>query len=377
MEFIDLKAQFEYIQADVTRRIVDVMKSGHFILSDEVELFEKKIAEYVGRKYAVACGNGTEALQLIYMAYGLGSGDAVFCPDMTFIASIEPAAMLGVHPVFCDIDLQSYNMDPVCLETKIEQVIREGKYTPKAIVAVDFLGHPFDVVRISNIAKKYGLLLIEDAAQGMGAQFDNKKCGSFGDISATSFFPTKPLGCYGDGGTVFTDDEEIYKVLKSLRVHGKGKNKYDNIRIGINSRLDSIQAAVLLSKLQVFEEEIEKRQNIAKVYDEALGRYLKIPSVCAGCKSSYAQYVVMASDIEHREQLIQILKENEIPTIYYYPTPMHQLPVFRYLNASDDDYKNTIQYSNTAFGIPFSPYLAGEDQNKIIDVMAHALEKCK
>ena len=377
MEFIDLKAQYEYIQADVMRRIVDVMKSGHFILSDEVELFEKKIAEYVGREYAVACGNGTEALQLIYMAYGLGPGDAVFCPDMTFIASIEPAAMLGVHPVFCDIDLQSYNMDPICLETKIEQVIREGKYIPKAIVAVDFLGHPFDVVRISNIAKKYGLLLIEDAAQGMGAQFENRKCGSFGDISATSFFPTKPLGCYGDGGAVFTDDEEIYKVLRSLRVHGKGKNKYDNIRIGINSRLDSIQAAVLLSKLQVFEEEIEKRQNIAKVYDEALGRYLKIPSVYVGCKSSYAQYVVLASDIEHREQLIQILKENEIPTIYYYPTPMHQLPVFGYLNASDDDYKNTIQYSNTAFGIPFSPYLAGEDQHKIIDVMAHALERCE
>lgn len=376
MEFIDLKAQYECIHADVTRRIVDVMKSGHFILSDEVDLFEKKIAKYVGRKYAVACGNGTEALQLIYMAYGLGSGDAVFCPDMTFIASIEPAVMLGVHPVFCDIDLRNYNLDPVCLETKIEEVLREGKYMPKAIIAVDFLGHPFDVVKISDIAQKYGLILIEDAAQGIGAQFGSKKCGSFGDISATSFFPTKPLGCYGDGGAVFTDNEEIYGILKSLRVHGKGKNKYDNIRIGMNSRLDSIQAAVLLSKLQVFDEEIEKRQNIAKRYDEALGKYLKIPSVCTGCKSSYAQYVVMASDIERREQLVQILKENEIPTIYYYPTPMHRLPVFRYLNTADEDYQNTLQYSNTAFGIPFSPYLANEDQKKVIDVMVHTLERC-
>lgn len=377
MDFIDLKAQYEYIQADVTRRIIDVMKSGRFILSDEVELFEKKIAGYVGRKYAVACGNGTEALQLIYMAYGLGPGDAVFCPDMTFIASIEPAVMLGVYPVFCDIDLQTYNMDPICLETKIEEVRREGKYVPKAIVAVDFLGHPFDIVRISNIAKKYGLILIEDAAQGMGAQFENKKCGSFGDVSATSFFPTKPLGCYGDGGAVFTDDEEIYKVLRSLRVHGKGKNKYDNIRIGLNSRLDSIQAAVLLSKLLVFEEEIEKRQYIAKVYDEAFGRYLKTPSVCSGCRSSYAQYVVMVSDKGHREQLIHILKENEIPTILYYPTPLHQLPVFGYLNVADEDYQNAIQYSNTAFGIPFSPYLSDEDQKKVIDIMLQSLEKCK
>lgn len=375
MEFINLKAQYEYIQDDVNKRIIDVMKSGHFILSDVVEEFEKKIAEYVGKSYAVTCGNGTEALQLIYMAYGIGAGDAVFCPDMTFIASIEPAVMLGAYPVFCDIDLQSYNIDPQCLEVKINEVIEEGKYKPKAIVAVDFLGHPFDVDKISAIAKKYNLVLIEDAAQGMGAQIDGRKCCSFGDIAATSFFPTKPLGCYGDGGAIFTDDEEIYKVLKSLRVHGKGKNKYDNVRVGINSRLDSIQAAVLLSKLKIFEEEIQKRQKIANTYDKALGEYLITPAIKEGCRSSYAQYVVMMLCEKGREQLLQILRDNEIPTIYYYPTPLHQLPVFKKLNCVDDDYKNTIIYSNKAFGIPFSPYLEEKEQQKIIDVIVHALEK--
>lgn len=375
MEFINLKAQYEYIKEDVTKRVIDVMKSGHFILSDEVGLFEEKIAGYVGRKYAVACGNGTEALQMIYMAYGIGEKDAVFCPDMTFIASIEPAVMLGAHPVFCDIELESYNIAPQSLETKIEEVIKEGKYVPKAVIAVDFLGHPFDVDKISAIARKYNLILIEDAAQGMGAEIGNKKCGSFGDISATSFFPTKPLGCYGDGGAVFTDDEEIYKVLKSLRVHGQGKNKYDNVRIGINSRLDSIQAAVLLSKLTILEEEILKRQKIAGAYDKALNKYLTVPVIRNGCRSSYAQYVVMAYDGKERHQLMHALQEKGIPTIYYYPTPLHQLPVFKSLNFNNEDYLNTNKYASTAFGIPFSPYLEEEEQEKIIHMIIHTLEK--
>lgn len=376
MEFINLKAQYEYIQGDVNKRVTEVMKSGRYILSDEVEVFEKKIAGYVGRKYAAACGNGTEALQLIYMAYGIGANDAVFCPDMTFIASIEPAVMLGAHPVFCDIDLQSYNMDPKSLEEKIKEVSREGRYVPKAILAVDFLGHPFEEEQISAIAKKYNLILIEDAAQGIGARIGNRKCGSFGDAAATSFFPTKPLGCYGDGGAVFTDDEEIYDILKSLRVHGKGTSKYDNVRIGMNSRLDSIQAAVLLSKMEILEEEIEKRQQIAGMYDEAFAKYLKTPVIKAGCRSSYAQYVVMVSDEARREPLIQELHENGIPTIYYYPTPLHRLPVFRHLELKDEGYWNTIQYSRTSFGLPFSPYLKKEEQEKVIDVMIHALGRC-
>lgn len=374
MEFINLKAQYEYIQDDINKRILNVVKSGHFILSDEVDLFEKKIASYVGRKYAVACANGTEALQLIYMAYGISSKDAVFCPDMTFIASIEPAVMLGAHPVFCDIDLQSYNIDPQHLEIKIQEVLEEGKYLPKAIVAVDFLGHPFDVDKISSIAQKYGLILIEDAAQGIGSEIKKKKCGSFGDIAATSFFPTKPLGCYGDGGAIFTDDEEMYRQLKSLRVHGMGKDKYHNIQIGINSRLDAIQAAVLLSKLDILEEELEKRIKIANIYHKELNVYLKTPYIRENCKSNFAQYVVLAPDKIHRTKLLQALHQNDIPTIFYYPTPLHQLPVFQSLKLEDASYQNTIQYSNTAFGIPFSPYLKREEQNKIIKVIQQTME---
>lgn len=228
--------------------------------------------------------------------------------------------------------------------------------------------------KISSIAQKYGLIIIEDAAQGIGAEIKKKKCGSFGDIAATSFFPTKPLGCYGDGGAIFTDDEEMYRQLKSLRVHGMGKDKYHNIQIGINSRLDAIQAAVLLSKLDILEEELEKRIKIANIYHKELNVYLKTPYIRENCKSNFAQYVVLAPDKIHRTKLLQALHQNDIPTIFYYPTPLHQLPVFQSLKLEDASYQNTIQYSNTAFGIPFSPYLKREEQNKIIKVIQQTME---
>lgn len=367
MEFINLKAQYEYLKKDIDKRVLQVMEKGKFILSDEVQEFETKIADYVNRRFAVSCGNGTEALQLILMAYGIGIGDAVFCPDMTFVASIEPAVMLGAHPVFCDISLESYNLDPTALELAIQETLEEGIYTPKAIIGVDFLGNPMDYQEIQKIADQYHLVFIEDAAQGIGAKTGWKMCGSFGDISATSFFPTKPLGCYGDGGAVFTDQEEIYQILQSLRVHGKGKNKYDNVRIGINSRLDTIQAAVLLAKMGVLEEELNKRQEAAGYYSEMLEDILKVPKVNVGSRSSYAQYIVLAESEREKLQLVDYLHENEIPTLYYYPTPLHKLPVFMSEKYSDDKFQNTITYCERAFGIPFSAYITKDEQRQVVE----------
>ncbi len=367
MEFINLKAQYEYLKADIDKRVLQTMKKGKFILSDEVQEFEIKIADYVNRKFAVSCGNGTEALQLIFMAYGIGIGDAVFCPDMTFVASVEPAVMLGAHPVFCDINLNSYNLDPAVLELAIKETIKEGIYTPKAIIGVDFLGNPMDYQKIQKIADQYHLIFIEDAAQGMGAKIGGKMCGSFGDISATSFFPTKPLGCYGDGGAVFTDQEEMNQILQSLRVHGKGKSKYDTVRIGINSRLDTIQAAVLLAKMEVLEEELSRRQEAAGYYSEMLKDVLKVPKVNADARSSYAQYIVLAESEREKLQLVEYLHENGIPTLYYYPTPLHKLPVFMSEEYSDDNFPNTITYCKRAFGIPFSPYITKDEQGQVIE----------
>lgn len=369
MEFIDLKSQYQRLKPEIDKRVLQVMEKGKFILADEVREFEEKIAQYVGMKYCVSCGNGTEALQMIYMAYGIGEGDAVFCPDMTFIASIEPAVMLGAHPVFCDIEMSSYNIDPADLEIKIKKTLDEGIYHPKAIVAVDFLGNPVNIDILREIANRYHLLLIEDAAQAMGAEIKGRKCGSLGDVAATSFFPTKPLGCYGDGGAVFTNDESLKEIFLSLRTHGKGISKYDNVRIGLNSRLDTIQAAILLVKLEILEDEVKRRQEIAAYYTDKLKDCLVTPYIEEGSISSYAQYVVLAEDEKQKNELMEELKRNGIPTICYYPNPLHKLPVFEKDEYGVTYCPNTVEYTQRAFAIPFSPYLSQKDQNQVIDVI--------
>lgn len=369
MEFIDLQAQYRILKQDIDAGIAEVLSSSKYIIGPQIETLEKELAEYVGRKHCVTCSDGTAALQLIYMVYGIGAGDAVFCPDMTFIASVEPACLLGATPVFCDIDSISYNLDPTSLEKQIQAVIQEGKLNPKAIIAVDFVGNPADYASISKIAEKYNLLLIEDAAQGMGASVNGKKCCSFGDIAATSFFPSKPLGCYGDGGAVFTDDDEIAKKLKSLRVHGKGIDKYHNIAVGINSRLDTIQAAILLPKLRVLENEMGLRLMVAKRYSEGLSEKYYTPIIASDCISSYAQYVIKCKEKGKRDVIIEELKKNEIPSLLYYPVPLHMLPVFEGINCYGENYINTVEYSDEHFGIPFSPYISKEDQERVISVL--------
>lgn len=368
MEFIDLKAQYRALKNEIDANIESIIESAKFIGGPQVSEFETKLAAYVGRKHCISCASGTDALQLAFLAYGVKEGDAVFCPDMTFIASIEPACMLGATPVFCEIESDTYNINPVALEAEVKKVVEEGKLTPKMVVAVDFLGNPAKHDEIAAICQKYGMVHLEDGAQSTGAEYHGKKCGSLGDISTTSFFPSKPLGCYGDGGAVFTDDDEIAELIKSFKVHGKGpKGKYDNVRIGINSRLDTIQAGVLLPKLEILSEEIAIRQKIAKKYDEALGEYLQIPKIEDNSVSSYAQYCMLAQSKEQRELIINALKAEGVPTLLYYPNPMHILDAFA--PYPDVEMPNTCRYADCNFGVPFSPYLTDEDQEKVIRII--------
>lgn len=375
MEFIDLKSQYNALKSEINANIQSVLESAQFIGGTYVQELEKKLASYVGRKYCITCANGTEALQLAFMAYGVGQGDAVFCPDVTFIASVEPACILGATPVFCDITKDTYNLCPENLERQIKSVLAEGKLTPKIVVAVDFLGNPADFFAIDAICKKYGLVLLEDAAQGFGASYQGKHCCSFGDISTTSFFPAKPLGCYGDGGAIFTDDENMDTLLRSYCVHGKGPGgKYDNVRVGLNSRLDHLQAAILLPKLKALETyEIDHRQTVAKRYTAAFSGKLVTPFVAQNCVSSYSQYALLSKDHNQRDKVIARLSEKKIPNMIYYPTPQHKLPVFQNAPTYGETFPRADDYCARTFSIPMHPYLEESEQQVIIEAVLEAL----
>lgn len=374
MQFIDLKAQYHALKKDIDRQIAAVLAHGSFIGGPEVETFEEQLGQFVGRNYTVSCGNGTDALQLAYMAYGIGAGDAVFCADVTFVASVEPAVMLGATPVFCDICPDTYNLSPESLERQIQAVKREGVLQPRAVVAVDILGNPADYQQIQEICSRHGLLLIEDAAQSMGATYHGKRCGAFGEIAATSFFPAKPLGCYGDGGAVFTDDEEIAGVLRSLRVHGKGAHgKYNNVRVGLNSRLDTLQAAILLPKLKALQSyEIAARQKVAKAYNAAFAGRLTVPFVRQGCQTVYAQYALLAEDEKARDRCVAHLREAGIPSMVYYPTPQHALPVFAHAPRYEERFPAALDYCARTFSLPMHPYLDEQTQQTIIEAVLEA-----
>ena len=375
MEFIDLKAQYRKLKTEIDANVMAVLESAKFIGGPEVKELEQKLAEFVGRKHCITCANGTDALQIAYMVYGIGEGDAVFCPDITFISSTEPSKMFGAASVFCDIDPRTYNLCPESLERQIKAVLAEGKLTPKAVVAVDILGNPCDFDAILPICEKYGLILIEDAAQSFGASYKGKMCCAFGDIATTSFFPAKPLGCYGDGGAIFTDDDETAAVIRSICVHGKGpRGKYDNVRVGVNSRLDTIQAAILLPKLKAMGDyEIDARQTVAKRYNEAFSPYFTTPFVQEGCVSIYAQYAILAKDTETRDRVIAHLKEKSIPNMIYYPTPQHALPVFAEEPGYGESFKNADDYCARTLSLPMHPYLEAEEQQLVIDAVLEAL----
>ncbi len=371
MQFRDLKTQYQVLKADIDKAMIEVATNCNFINGQQVKDLEKELAEYVDVKHCVTCANGTDALSLAMMAWGIGEGDAVFVPDFTFFSSGEIVAHAGATPVFVDVDKDTFNIDAQSLEKEIEKVIAEGKLSPKVIVAVDLFGLPADFKAVRAIADKYELKVLEDGAQGFGGQIDGKMACSFGDISTTSFFPAKPLGCYGDGGAVFTDDDEIAVLLDSIRVHGKGKEKYDNVRIGLNSRLDTIQAAILSIKLKAFRDyEVADINKVADKYTAKLTGKVKTPVVPEGYLSSWAQYTIQLSDKETRDGLQKALKEQGIPSMIYYPKPMHTQEAFAGQSFDEAVFTNTNELVNTVLALPMHPYLTDED----IDTVVKAIE---
>lgn len=375
MEFIDLKAQHRAYKSEFDDAIARVVGSAVFIGGEEVEALESELASYVGRRFCAGCGNGTDALQLAYMALGVGGGDAVFCPAMTFVASVEPAVMLGAEPVFCDIDPVSYDIDPASLEEEVLRVEREGRLRPAAVVAVDFLGNPADYDAVCRICDEHGLALIEDLAQGMGGSAGSRRLGSFGRVACTSFFPSKPLGCYGDGGAVFTDDEGIDSLIRSIRVHGKGDTKYDNVRVGVNSRLDAIQAAVLRVKLAHLDDEVSDRQRVAERYRGLLaGSGLSLPEIAEGDVSPYAQFILLAEGSAQREKVMSAMEAAGVPSLVYYPKPLHRMGAFERFGCAGRSFPVAESYAERNFGLPFSAFLSEPDQDSVVSAVLSGLD---
>ncbi len=321
----------------------------------------------MGVKHCITCGNGTDALTLALMVWNIGPGDAVFVPDFTFFASGETPAYEGAVPIFVDVEEVTFNMSPSSLEEAIWQVKREGKLIPRVIIAVDLFGQPADYPEIRRIAEKYGLLILEDGAQGFGGRIGERKACSFGDISTTSFFPAKPLGCYGDGGAIFTDNDEWAALLRSYRIHGKGADKYDNVRIGMNSRLDTLQAAILQEKLKAFEEyELADVNLAARRYTEGLHKTVKTPAVREGFYSSWAQYSILLKGKEERDRLQAYLKEKGIPSMVYYPRPMSMQGAFAGMDCVKVDLSVAVDLCQRVLALPMHPYLTAEDQEEVI-----------
>ena len=375
MEFRDLKKQYQVLKAEIDEGVLAAMASGAYILGKPVQELEEKLAAYVGRKHCVAVANGTDALQLSLMAYDVGPGDAVFTSDFTYFASAGSASIIGATPVLVDIDPATFNISPEDLEQKILAVLAEGKLTPKFIVPVDLFGLPADFTKILPIAEKYGLKVLEDGAQGFGGAINGKRACSFGDISTTSFFPAKPLGCYGDGGAIFTDDDEIDARLRSLRAQGKSPaDKYDNREIGMNSRLDTLQAAVLLPKLKAFEAyEVEAVNRVANVYTAALKDKVVTPTIPEGFYSSWAQYTLMLEDKQTRDRVQKALKEKGIPTMVYYPRGLHQQAAYAWMGLSDEVFPHTTKATQCVLSLPMHPYMEPDEQKYIIDSLLEVL----
>lgn len=368
IQFRDLQKQYEVLKPQIDAAMQKVCVQADFISGHEVKELEQQLAEYVGVKHCITCANGTDALTLVLMAWGIGPGDAILVPDFTFFASGETVAFEGATPLFVDVDKRTFNLDPDKLEETILQVKAQGKYNLRAVVAVDLFGLPADYPRIEAICKKYGLLLLEDGAQGFGGTVNGRRVGSFGDAATTSFFPAKPLGCYGDGGAVFTNNDEWAALIRSYAVHGKGGMKYDNVRLGVNSRLDTIQAAILQVKLKAFQDyELEAVEQVSRWYDAALkGSGLVLPYRPEGFTSSWAQYTVQLPQGADRDALQATLKEKGIPTMVYYPKPMHLQKAFTGTDSAVADCPVTEQLCKTVLSLPMHPYLKKENVERIV-----------
>jgi len=379
LPFIDLQAQRLRIETEISDAVLRVVAGGRYVLGPEVGELEKQLAAWCGAKHSVSCANGTDALALPLMAWGVGPGDAVFCPSFTFVATAQVVPWMGASPVFVDIHADTYNMDPASLEAAIARVKAEGKLTPKVVIAVDLFGQPADYPAIRAICDREGLKLIADTAQGFGCTLNGQHPSDWADIATTSFFPAKPLGCYGDGGAIVTNDDWLAERVESLRVYGKvtptdaaERNfhhdpKYLSLRVGMNSRLDTIQAAILLEKLKIFADEIDQRQRVATRYNAGLSEHVRrVPTVIDGGKSVWAQYVI---EHDNRDGLQAHLSAQGIPTAVYYPVPIHMQDFAAPYAPPAGTLPVTEDASRHVIALPMHPYLGEADQDRIIDAI--------
>jgi dTDP-4-amino-4,6-dideoxygalactose transaminase len=369
LAFVDLKAQQKKIYSRVLENIKKVLTHGKYILGPEITELEKRLAGYVGVRHAITCSSGTDALLMVLLAKGVGRGDAIFTTPFTFIATAEVVQLLGATPVFVDIDSRTYNLDPEALEAALAHFYKDPRTTglkPRGIIAVDLFGQPADYHRINTLAQDWNLFVLEDAAQSFGATYKGARAGGLAEAAATSFYQTKPLGCYGEGGAIFTDDDDFAAVLQSIRNHGQGGNRYDHVRLGINGRLDTMQAAVLLAKLEIFDQELTARQEIARRYTKGLKDVVQVPYVAPGYTSVWAQYSV---ESEARDTILDRLKEEGVPTAVYYPKPLHLQEVFQGLGYGPGDFPVSEAVATRIFSLPMHPYLEPSDQERIISVI--------
>lgn len=373
MQFIDLAAQRARISDKIDAAVSKVIREGKYILGPEVAEFERRLADYVGVKHVVACANGTDALLIPLLALGVGRGDAVFCPSFTFAATAEVVALAGAEPVFVDIDPDTYNLDTKHLKAAIAAIRAEGRLAPKAIIPVDLFGLAADYDAIEAIAEAEGLAVIEDAAQAIGGSRRGKMCGAFGIVGSTSFYPAKPLGCYGDGGAMFTNDDALAEKLRSFAFHGKGESQYDNVRVGLNSRLDTIQAAILIEKLAILEDEMHARQRVAKRYEDGLAGVVKTAVIDNQSRSAFAQYAIESHD---RDALKARLQESGIPSVIYYVKPLHKQLAYKHYPLAPGGLPVSESLPSRILCLPMHPYLSTDDQDRIIDAIRefHSVE---
>ncbi len=368
--FIDLDAQRRRLGPDLEEAILRVVRHGGYIMGPEIKQFEADLSAFCGAKHSITCANGTDALAMPLMAKGVGPGDAVFCPSFTFAATAEVVAWVGATVVFVDVRPDTFNMDVASLEAAVAKAQREG-LRPAVVIAVDLFGQPADHDAIGQICARHGMWLMVDAAQSFGSVYKGRTCGTIGTVTTTSFFPAKPLGCYGDGGAIFTDDDELASVMRSLRVHGQGSDKYDNVRIGLNGRLDTIQAAVLIEKLRIFPDEIERRNRVARRYSDALRDVAEVPVVPDGITSVWAQYTLRVRD-GRRDEIAARLKQAGVPTAVYYPKPLHRQTAYKHYPTAGNGLPVSEQVATEVLSLPMHPYLDEATQDRIVEAVRAA-----
>jgi UDP-2-acetamido-2-deoxy-ribo-hexuluronate aminotransferase len=377
LPFIDLKAQQQRIRGRIMEKIQAVLTHGQYILGPEVTELEERLASYVGVRHAVTCSSGTDALLMLLMAKGVGPGDAIFTTPFTFIATAEVIQLLGATPVFVDIDPKTYNLNHEALKQVLVNFGRNpatAGLKPRGIIAVDLFGQPADYDQINALARYWGLFVVEDAAQSFGATYHGRRTGTLAETAATSFFPAKPLGCYGDGGAVFTDDDDLAALLASIRNHGQGADRYDNVRLGINGRLDTLQAAILLVKLEIFDQELASRHEVARQYSQGLKDMVTVPELAPECSSAWAQYSV---ESEARAAILTRLGEAGVPAAIYYPKPLHLQGAFRDLGYKPGDFPVSEAAASCIFSLPMHPYLEKPDQDRIIEIIRDAVARVR